>query len=481
MIVTLPVFKGDVQRLRDLLGFIRQLGGCPDHRAVIVADADTPVFDVLDLRDLAAKAFKSADIVSTESAIAGWPQGPNALFLKAAQAAEEIDDEWLFLEPDAVPLCAGWLDAIDMRRRATGARYMGALVPCSTPGLPPLHMDGVAVYPPYAHAELAGIVTANPNVAFDISTAEFVCKDAIGCDLFQSLWGEKDNPPRFASKRIPKTAVFDLDYLNEKAVIFHRNKDGSLIRLLRRTLQQIAVVFSFCRKDEMLMLKTLTWMSRMHGKLDRTAVIHFDGDVSRQIASRITAAADAVFENVLISTYPTPQNPWVGWPAACNFAFARASEFIDRHVRTPWLWFEADMVAVVPNWLEQIEAEYFKAGKLFMGTVIGDFDGLKMGHINGTAVYPVEAASYFPIAISNPRYPWDAGMRDEMIHLSHRGNHLMQHCGAVFNGCCKPANGPQAKFLIQADVTRLLEPGVVTFHPSKDGSLIDRLQERIRK
>lgn len=474
----LPVWKGDVPRLRDLLQWIKQLGGCPNHRAVIVADADTPVYDVLDLRELAAKAFKCADIVSTESVVTGWPIGPNSLFLKAAKAAKEIGEEWFFCEPDATPLCAGWLDSLEIHYRATGAKYLGNLIPCSTPGLPPLHLAGVAVYPPSAYDELHSMIEAQPTVAFDLSTAPLLAGIATETNLVQNLWGEKDNPPRFAAKRIPKTSVFDLDYLRPEAVIFHRNKDGSLIKLLRGTLPEIAVVFSFCAKDETLMLKSLTWMAQMHGKLDRTAVLHFDGGVNHQIASRIVSATDRVFERVLLSSYPTPQRPWIGWPAACNFAFARACEFIDRHVRKPWLWFEADMVAVVPNWLEQIEAEYFAGGKLFMGTVIGDFDGLKMGHINGTAVYPVEAAKYIPIALANPRYPWDAGMRDEMIHLSHRGNHLMQHCGAVFNGCCKPANGPQAKFLTQADVTRLLEPTAVTFHPSKDGSLIDRLWER---
>lgn len=462
MIVTLPVFKGDVQRLRDLLSWIRQLGGCPDHRAVIVADAETPVFDVLDLRDLAAKAFKEADIVSTESAVAGWPQGPNALFLKAAKTAEEIDDEWLFLEPDATPLCAGWLDAIDMRQRATGARYMGALVPCSTPGLPPLHMDGVAVYPPYAHSELAGIVAASPNVAFDISTAEFVCKDAVGCDLFQSLWGEKDNPPRFASKRIPKTAVFDLDYLNEKVKIFHRCKDGSLIKLLRRQLEgTICVVFAFCGKDSNLMLKSLQWMSLLCGKINRSCVLHFDETVNPMILSMIRMTAESIFNRVIISNYATPKAPWIGWPAACNFAFVRACEFIDQNVRMPWLWFEADAVALVPDWIEQIDNEYVLGGKLFMGTIFPNNT-----HMNGVGVYPVNTVSHAPCIGHVVKEAWDFKCGPQIIKNAHQAAHLIQHYD---NG---REMGPP---VFTKQNKSFINPTSVVYHAVKNDSLINLL------
>jgi hypothetical protein len=151
---------------------------------------------------------------------------------------------------------------------------------------------------------------------------------------------------------------------------------------------------------------------------------------------------------------------------------------VEQNIKTSWFWFEADAVALRPDWLDQLEQEYAFGGKLFMGSVVGDFDGLQMGHINGTAVYPYNALSYFPKALTNIGYPWDAGMRDEMIHLAHRANHLIQHCGAVMDGCCKPANGPQAVFRNQEDVTRLVYPTAVFFHPSKDGSLIDRLRER---
>lgn len=273
MIVTLPVFAGDVSRLRDLLGWISLLGGARQHRAVLVADCGMSAGDVFELKELAQKAFLSVDIEVTDESVTGWPEGANALWLQAAKAAEAIGEEWLFLEPDAIPLKPGWLDVIDIRQRATAARYMGALVPCSTPGLPALHMDGVGVYPPNAYAELAGIVAANPKVAFDISTAGVVCKEARACNLFQHLWGEKGNPPRFAEKGIPKTAVFDLDYIRPEAAIFHRTKDGSLIRLLRQREDRRRTFIQLGRfGDIILLLPALKHIAETSGLLPRLIV-----------------------------------------------------------------------------------------------------------------------------------------------------------------------------------------------------------------
>jgi hypothetical protein len=57
----------------------------------------------------------------------------------------------------------------------------------------------------------------------------------------------------------------------------------------------------------------------------------------------------------------------------------------------------------------------------------------------------------------------------------------MQHCGAVINGKCKPANGNPAKFSTQREVDTLIDPGVVFFHPCKGGDLVDRLRERMKR
>ena len=234
MLCALPVYSGDVPNLKNLIKWIHQLGGCLDHDAVIVADADTPAGQVFQLRIDAQQCFKSVAIVSTKQGIKGWPKGPNELFLEAARYAKRTGRHWIFLEPDAVPLCSGWLDRIDIFYRAKGARYLGQVVPCNQAGLPPKHFTGVGVYPADAIDLVEQPVLNNPNLAFDISTAAHLVPQATHCDLFQHLWGEYKNPPTFAPRGIPGTATFGLDYIRKDAVLFHRTKDGKLIDLLRR-------------------------------------------------------------------------------------------------------------------------------------------------------------------------------------------------------------------------------------------------------
>jgi hypothetical protein len=234
MLCVLPVYKNDVANLLNLLKWIRQLGGCKDHMAVLVADANTPVDGIWQLSDQGKRIFSGFSVISTEHPVNGWPQGPNELFLTAARFAKKRNMHWLFLEPDAVPLKPGWLDRLDIQYRVTGARYLGQLVPCKEPGLPPLHFTGVGIYPADAIDDVEARVAANPKMAFDISTADVLVPQAKKCDLFQHLWGETGNPPTFAHRGIPGTRTFGLDYLRKDAVLFHRTKDGKLISLLRQ-------------------------------------------------------------------------------------------------------------------------------------------------------------------------------------------------------------------------------------------------------
>lgn len=236
MLCVLPIYKEDVPCLLNLTRWIHDLGGCKGHAAVIVADPDTPARGIFEIQFEAKKSFNNVSLVTTDRPVQGWPQGPNELFLAAAKYAKERGMPWLFLEPDAVPLAAGWLDKIEIHYRAKGARYLGQIVPCNKPGLPANHFTGVGVYPCNAIDEIEEAIRGEPNVAFDIPTASIIVPQATHSELFQHLWGEVGNPPTFAEIGIPGTAVFGIDYIRPGAVLFHRTKDGKLIELLRRLL-----------------------------------------------------------------------------------------------------------------------------------------------------------------------------------------------------------------------------------------------------
>jgi len=260
--IALPVFSGDYDRLLNNLVWIRQLGGCPDHDAVIVADAGMEARQVFHLKDEASKSFRSVAIESTDQSVVGWPQGSNSLFLAAARFAEKRNVPWLFFEPDCVPLKPEWLSSIQIHYQVKGARYMGALVPCNDPRLPSLHLSGCAMYPASAYSEIGKEIESHPDKAFDLSNAPIVVPQAANSDLFHQLWGQLNDPPTFAEKRIPNTSTFDLDFLNPKACLFHRNKNGTLIGLLRKRagIQQKTFIQLGRAGDVILLMPALRWL-----------------------------------------------------------------------------------------------------------------------------------------------------------------------------------------------------------------------------
>lgn len=239
----------------------------------------------------------------------------------------------------------------------------------------------------------------------------------------------------------------------------------SRIERPHEAVQPITVFLPFCAKDESLLVTLLEWMSTLHKPLPRTCVLHYDDTVSK--ADMILGLAEQCFKTVLTSRYKTPKKPFVGWPAACNYAIQKACMFSWSHLDGPWLWCEPDCVPINSDWLYRIESEYLAGGKPFMGTVIAPSGGHKFGHINGTAVYPKRAAAFIPKAISSHTMAFDYAMREEMIQMAHDANRIMMHADG------KRFDKPELDALLASDM--------VLFHPSKDGSLIKQLQERKAK
>lgn len=226
--------------------------------------------------------------------------------------------------------------------------------------------------------------------------------------------------------------------------------------------ESITVMLPFCAKDEALMIEMLGWMARLSGTLPRTCVLHYDDTVSDGEATR--AAAGRCFKTVLTSRYKAPKNPFVGWPAACNYAIQKACMFAWSNLSGPWLWCEPDCVPIKPDWLYRIESEYAAGRKPFMGAVIPPSKEHKFGHINGTAVYPNRAATLIPHAIASHKLAFDYAMREEMIHLAHDAKTIMTHAeGRTFES--------------KAEVDSLLASDTVLFHPAKDGKLLQQLRE----
>jgi len=235
MLVTFSVCLKDAHLLIDLLKWIEVLGPCKNHVALITADAATPFDDVLEARTIADRIFKGTEVITNDVPVSGWIEGPKSLFLTAAQWAKNAGMPFLQIDSDAIPLKPGWLDVIDATYKSCGQPYMGHLFNSEQPGLPPVLMSPIAVYPAKAWDELHDVVS-KPGFHWDVEMSPVFVPQCADPRLIHHIFGEMGNPPTFAEQAVFGTAVFQPEQIKQTAVIFHRNKDGTLIDLLRKRM-----------------------------------------------------------------------------------------------------------------------------------------------------------------------------------------------------------------------------------------------------
>ena len=190
-----------------------QLDGKNIFDGLLVCDYGTPYGTALDVLALARDAFFSVSMIHNEKTVSGWPAGPNSLWLTAAKHLEEhLKSHWLFLESDAIPLCAGWAGVIEHEYHHVGNPFLGCRLESTRADLPPVHLNGVAVYPRTAYSILGKIV-AESSLAFDMSTAAEVVPTATFSNKIQVVWGQNNLPPTFQAVPQPGTNIFSLDNL----------------------------------------------------------------------------------------------------------------------------------------------------------------------------------------------------------------------------------------------------------------------------
>jgi hypothetical protein len=220
---------GDVEQLLRLLEWVSDLGVLKNHSAVICSDAGTPFDEVTKAKTLAETIFGSVDVISNNRSITSWVEGPKSLVIAMMKWAAKNNVAFLLMDSDAIPLKPGWLDAIEVEYRQCGKPYMGHVFGCDQPGLPARLMSPIAVYPPDSN-ELLPVILAGHH--WDVSVADTVVPKCHDTALIHNLFGEMNRPPTFAEKGI----VFQPENIRPGAVVFHRNKDGTLMNLLRQRM-----------------------------------------------------------------------------------------------------------------------------------------------------------------------------------------------------------------------------------------------------
>lgn len=184
-----------------------------------------------------------------------------------------------------------------------------------------------------------------------------------------------------------------------------------------------------------------------------------------------------------------------GWPLAPNrqarmiFELMQA-KYNDQH----WLLMEPDLIPVRQLWLQDIDSEYRKAGKLYMGAVVptrivkrlpdGQIERSTSGtHLVGAgAVFPPHAFAR-SVLMPNvdrqmpwshlPLEPWDTRCRDEFSRSLH-GTHLVAHHWGTVNYrrtgdqlvCDNDPKNPEG-----TDHSGVVSPSAAVVHGCKDGTL----------
>jgi hypothetical protein len=230
--ICIPFWTGDRPRAERLLNWLKEIGGThfpimllaskeadPDSLLPLAKESNPESFVVYDYENI--KTDWAASKEPGRSA-----QGPNSLFRQAATYFHDWTGkgngkgEWFFLETDAFPICTGWDVKLFEEYKQCGKPFMGAHVPGGD-GYPE-HMSGVAVWPQNT-PELAGDAMRCERGAFDVvGASQIVPNAAFTTSIVHKFWH-----PGFKSQD-------EVDeWIKPNTLVFHANKDGSLLPFLR--------------------------------------------------------------------------------------------------------------------------------------------------------------------------------------------------------------------------------------------------------
>lgn len=220
MLVVLCFHNGDKPQAIRLANWIKELGGVKNHKLLMLLD---PRIDSVGVIEPMQEAFGEVIELKYHTPEDGWPKAPNRMFDYVCRYIyDRIKTPFFWIEPDAIPLKSEWMDRIEAEYRQCGKPFMGqmVIVPREFPN-PRDHMSGVAVYPPDICVQAKSVLNCE-TVAWDVVGAKDIIPKMHNTRQIQHSWKAES----FLDTQ-------SLSRIRPEAVIFHQNKDGSLIDRLR--------------------------------------------------------------------------------------------------------------------------------------------------------------------------------------------------------------------------------------------------------
>jgi hypothetical protein len=230
--VVFPFCSKDGTPALKLMKWIAELTPPTDHPIVLSYDMQTPPSMVEAIADAAKGTFRSIKTLSYSPPHQDqWP--PTVAFKAAATYMEKSGKPWLWMEFDAVPLVPHWLDRLQEVYWSCGKAFAGPIIPLMG------HQNGTGIYPANTPKRIpralgmmrtAWDVTMKPEMIFD-------CHDLH--PIFFHAWtsdGKDFHPYNGGSvPSFPKGSPL-LGKIPKESVVFHRNKDLTLIDRLRERM-----------------------------------------------------------------------------------------------------------------------------------------------------------------------------------------------------------------------------------------------------
>ena len=232
MILVIAFCQKDKATTVRLANWLAELGGTSKHDLLLAFHEDTtpdPIHEILKPHFNHVGGFKISDPETTYPAIA------NIMWHECVKTvADQFNVPWFWMEPDAVPLVPEWLDKIEDEYLAAKKPFMLDRVVTPTRS----HNSGVGVYPGRVRDYTIRLWELS-NIPWDVFLAEeftpFTHHTGLIHDKFYRVWEDPNSgPPVFPDAE-------SLSIIEPGAVLFHRNKDGSLIDRLRESRGGVSV------------------------------------------------------------------------------------------------------------------------------------------------------------------------------------------------------------------------------------------------
>lgn len=235
LLVVIPYCNKDAALAAKNLGWMMELHGKVEFDCLLARDGTVEKKWTSSVYGAALGVFRTVHCLTYDrSPVDQWPQAANWAFIHVSQhIAEKHKRPWLWCEPDSTALTADWLPRLQSEYDRHHRPFMGVIV------MGMGHMNGVGIYPPDVPTRCPRTMASWDSGAFDTTMMpEMIrdCKDA--SHLIAHVWGmHQGRPHPSRGSPIVFRSLEDLRWVPPGAVLFHREKQGSLVDMLRAAKQ----------------------------------------------------------------------------------------------------------------------------------------------------------------------------------------------------------------------------------------------------